>query len=92
MTIVSNKDFAINHDRYFDLAIDEDVAVKRGDYTFRIVCNFSTAQKEQKILKPDDKLRSAISGEEFRKSALEIVEKVHHKFYGNERKIYPGNA
>ena len=67
MTIVSSKDFVTNHDRYFDLAIDEDVAVKRGDYTFSIVCNFAKAQKEQKILKPDDKLRNAISAEELKK-------------------------
>ena len=67
MTIVSSKDFVTNHDRYFDLAIDEDVAVKRGDYTFNIVCNFATAQREQKILKPDDKLRNAISAEELKK-------------------------
>ena len=77
MTIVSNKDFAINHDRYFDLAIDEDVAVKRGDYTFNIVCNFATAQKEQKILKPDDKLRSAITAEELLKG---IHEDIRRKF------------
>jgi hypothetical protein len=79
MTIVSNKDFATNHNRYFDLAIDEKVAVKRGDYTFSIVCNFDMPQRKQKILKPDDRLRSAITMDELlvgvKQDLREIFEK-----------------
>ena len=61
MTLVSSQDFVTNHNRYFDLAINENVVVKRGDYTFSIVCNL---EKEQKILKPDDDLRRAITIDE----------------------------
>jgi len=92
MTVVSTQDFVTNHNKYFDLAVEEDVIVKRGDYTFTIICNINTLQKEQEILEPDDDLRSAISAEEFRKRAREIVKKVHHNFYGNERKICHANA
>ena len=94
MTVVSSKEFLSNGKKYFDLALNEQVFVKRGDYMFHIICsNYDTATKrEQKILQPDDDLRRAITGKEFRKSAMEIVEKVHYKFYGNERKIHPTNA
>ncbi|MDR2204594.1 MAG: hypothetical protein LBE36_00295 [Flavobacteriaceae bacterium] len=91
MTVVSDQDFITNHNRYFDLAIDEQVVVKRGDYSFSIVCN-SEQPTEQKILQPDDDLRNSLSAEEFKECAIEIVKKIHHKFYGKERQICPENA
>ena len=89
MTVVSTQDFVANHNRYFDLAIDEQVVVKHGDHTFNIVCNF---EPPQKVLQPDDDLRRSISMDEFKIKALEMVERVHHKFYGNERQVCPRNV
>ncbi|MCL2649789.1 MAG: hypothetical protein FWD60_02035 [Candidatus Azobacteroides sp.] len=34
----------------------------------------------EEVLEPDEDFRSAISGDEFKKRALEIVEKVHHQY------------
>ena len=76
MTVVSTQDFVANHNRYFDLAIDEPVAVKRGNYMFNIVCNF---EPPQKILQPDDDLRRAISMDEFKERVLVMVDKLDKK-------------
>ena len=77
MTIVSSQDFVANHNRYFDLAIDEQVIVKRGDYSFRIVRHFEN-ERPQKILKPDDKLRNAITAEE-------LIRRIH----ADKRRQFP---
>jgi len=72
MTVVSSKEFAANEDKYFDMALDEQVFVKRGDYMYHILCaNIDAANiKEQEILEPDDDLRRAITAEE-------LLERVH---------------
>ena len=93
MTLVSSKEFISNDSKCFDLALDEDVCIRRGEYIFYLVSRPVEMQyPPQPILEPDDDFRRAISADEFRKMAHEIVEKVHYKFYGNERRIYPGNA
>ena len=93
MTEVSGKEFIANQKRYFDMAIDEKICIKRGKNRFHLL--YAPNEKQvspQPILEPDEDFYRAISAEEFRKSAIEIVEKVHQKFYGNERKICPRNA
>ena len=68
MTVVSSREFATNQEKYFDLALDEPVFVKKGDYMFHIICsNYDTVNKEQEILEPDDDLRRAITAEELKK-------------------------
>ena len=34
MTVVSSKDFAANQERYFDLALNEQLIIQRGDNMF----------------------------------------------------------
>jgi hypothetical protein len=60
MTVVNSKEFVTNEDKYFNLALNEQVFVKRGDYMFHIICS-NTDFKEQAILEPDDDLRRAIT-------------------------------
>ena len=50
------------------------------------------AYPPQPVFEPDEDFYNSISGEEFKKMALEIVRKVHHKYYGNERLVDPRNA
>ena len=65
MTIVSAKEFHTHQDKYFDMALDEQVFVKRGDYLYHLNCsNFDAVAKPQAILKPDDDLHRAITTEE----------------------------
>jgi hypothetical protein len=90
MRTITNSEFAAHPEMYLDMAREQDVRIKKGRTAFRLIRE--TPATTQPILEPDDDLRRAISAEEFRKSAIEIVEKVHHKFYGNEREVSPGNA
>lgn len=70
MTVVSTKEFNANQDKYFEMALDEiddmNIYHKAGVY--------------EEVLEPDEDFRNAISGDEFKKRALEIVEKVHHQY------------
>ena len=69
MTVVSSKEFAINQEKYFDLALDEQVFVKRGDNMFIIVNKnvdmYHDASVYERILEPDDDFRRAITMDEF---------------------------
>ena len=65
MTLVSSKEFSVNQDRYFDLAKNEDVFIKRNENRYRLV--YEMQQPEQEILEPDDDLRRAITAEELKK-------------------------
>ena len=82
MTVVSSKEFVSNEDKYFNLALDEQVYVKRGDYMFHIICSNidEINTKEQAILQPDDDLRSAITMDELKERAHEII----HNFFANK--------
>jgi len=85
MTVVSSKEFVSNQKRYFDLALNEDIAIKRGKNMFHLI--YASEEKiypEQPILEPDEDFYNAISGDEFKKRALEIVEKVHNAYYLNK--------
>jgi uncharacterized Zn finger protein len=73
-----------------NLAQHQQVFVRENHNTLNVISE--PAVSEQKILQPDDDFYNALSAEEFKKKAIEIVKKVHHKFYGNERKVCPVNA
>ena len=65
MTVVSTKEFNTNQDKYFDLALDEDIFVKRGDLTYLIsVAENGYPSEYDEVLEPDDDFRRAITGEE----------------------------
>jgi len=38
MTVVSSKEFVTNQKRYFDLAINDDLFIKRGKNIFQLIC------------------------------------------------------
>ena len=88
MTVVSSKEFVSNEDKYFDLALEEQVMVKRGENMFLLIYKnvdevngYHDASVYEEVLEPDDDFHSAISADEFKKKALEIVEKVHNMYY-----------
>jgi len=80
MTVVTTKEFNSNQEKYFDMALDEQVFVKRGDYMYHIICSNIGAVKEQEILEPDDDLRRAITKEEFRERLIGILDRVDKKY------------
>ena len=77
MTVVSTKEFGTNQDKYFDMAVNEQVFVQREDYMF-IVSRASAPKWKHK--KPDEKLRNAITLDE-------VKDRLHshiHKLFANE--------
>jgi hypothetical protein len=69
MRTISNSEFAAHPEMYLDMAREQDVRVKKGRDTFRLVYETPDRRSakhsdEQPLLAPDDDLRSAITGEE----------------------------
>jgi len=74
MTVVSTKEFNTQQDKYFDMAINGNVCIKRGDNMFYL--SFAPVQEqypEQPILEPDDDLRNAIPMTEVRDRIIDYI-------------------
>ena len=84
MTVVSSKEFVINEDKYFDLAMDEQVFVKKGENMFILTLS-NKHNSEDIIFQPDDDFYRSISADEFRKRLVVVLEKVD-KQYANKCK------
>ena len=85
MRVISSKEFNTNQDMYFDMAVNEEVCIKRDNSIYLLMYSPLEMQyPEQAILEPDEDFYNAISGDEFKKRALEIVEKVHNQYYLNK--------
>ena len=94
MTVVSSKEFVVNEDKYFDLALDEQVIIRRGDNVFLLVNKnvndmnvYHDASVYEEVLEPDDDFRSAITMDEFRERARIMVENVHNRYYNESNYI-----
>ena len=73
MTVISSREFAVNQKKYFDLALNEEVCIKRGKNIFQL----TRTNGHHELLEPDEDLRSAITAEEL----LELLHKdIHHMF------------
>ena len=88
MTVISSKEFVSHHDKYFEMAMGEQVCIQQDDNMFLLVYQdkndlnvYDEASVYEEILEPDEDFYSAISGEEFKKRALEMVEKVHYQYF-----------
>ena len=75
MAVISSKEFATHQDKYFNMAINDDVRIKRERKMFRLV--YEPVVEEQVVLQPDDDLRRAITMDELRDSALEFIDKLY---------------
>jgi len=75
MTVVTTKEFNANQEKYFDLALNEQVIVQKGDNLFFVQ---SVAQNDEPdmIFEPDDDFYRSISMEELRASAHEHIRKL----------------
>jgi len=38
MTVISSKEFVSNQKRYFDLAVDEELFIRKGKNLFQLIC------------------------------------------------------
>ena len=74
MTLISTKEFNTNQDKYFDLAQDEAVCIKRGANIFYLVCKQAEPKKEI-ICEPDDDFRNSITWDDFRTRTRKMMQK-----------------
>jgi PHD/YefM family antitoxin component YafN of YafNO toxin-antitoxin module len=71
MRVISTSEFRDNMKSYLDLASSEQILIHRGkDETFELV-------KQQRIMEPNDDFYRSISGEEFRKRAHEMIDRIY---------------
>jgi len=77
MTVVSTKEFNTNQEKYFDLALDEKIAIEKGNHIFHLIYHQSIEKPypEQPITVDDDTLNRAISGDELIKRIHQRIEK-----------------
>jgi predicted transcriptional regulator len=82
MTVVSSQEFATNQNKYFDMAMKEQVFVQRGNNMFHLICaNDDATVKERVYYEPDEDFYRSITIDELRKSAHEFI---HQLFTNNE--------
>jgi hypothetical protein len=87
MTVVSSKEFATNQDKYFDLALDEQVCIQKGNNMFLLIYKnvnnagdmniYHDASIYDRVLEPDDDFRRAITMDELRRRVKENI----HQWY-----------
>ncbi len=78
MRTITNSEFAAHPEMYLDMAREQDVRVKKGHETFRLV--YETPD-EQPLLEPDDDFRRAISFDELKERMSVSI----HKFFADKR-------
>ena len=71
MIVVSSKEFITDQEKYFDLALNEQVFIQRGENMYSVT---NTNVEKQVYLEPDEDLRRAITIEELR-------EKMHKRIH-----------
>ncbi|MCL2041336.1 MAG: hypothetical protein FWG84_04770 [Bacteroidales bacterium] len=86
MTVVSSEEFVTEQDRYFDMAMNEQVFVQRGDNMFVFAC---TNDRKKRHKTPDEDFYRAITMDEFKIRAREVVEKAYKRYINERNHITP---
>jgi len=72
MTIVSTKEFNTNQEKYFDIALNDHVIIKRGD-NMLIVHNYVPYDEPDIIFEPDEDFYRSIPMEEVRDKVVGYI-------------------
>jgi len=78
MTVVSSKEFVANQEKYFGMAVTEDIGIKRGKNMFHLImCRPDrTTVKEPIYFEPDEDFYKSITMDEFIDKAMVRLEKI----------------
>jgi hypothetical protein len=89
MTVVSNKEFVTNQEKYFDLALREQVFVKKDNDMF-IFTKANNEEITDEVFEPDEDFYRSISIDEFHRRVKEDI----HQWYKekNENSRITGGA
>jgi len=79
MTVVSSKDFLANDEKYFEMALNDQIIIQRGDNMF-IVQNYIPDEEPDMIFEPDEDFYRSITVDELRKSVKEHI----HNLFANQ--------
>ena len=79
MTVVSSKEFASHQKKYYDLAVNEEVGIRRGKNMFLLTCsNMNKAGvKERVYYEPDEDFYNSITMDDLLERVLDDI----HVFY-----------
>ena len=78
MTVISSKEFATNQNKYFELAMNEQVYIKNGENMFLLIYTTvdNTEVKERVYYEPDEDFYRSITADEFLEGALKIIDNI----------------
>jgi hypothetical protein len=78
MTIINSNEFFINQEKYFDMALNEDVYIRKNEDTFQLMrTNADNETVEGRVYyEPDADFYRSITMDEFKKRALVMTEKI----------------
>ena len=87
MTVVSSKEFASHQEKYFEMAMEEQVFIQKDDNMFLLInknidkiniCHDSSIYEE--ILEPDEDFYRAISANKFRERLIGVIDTIDKKY------------
>ncbi len=84
MTVVSSREFASNQSKYYNLAVNDVVFIKRGKNMFRLMCTSEekTPVRKRVYYEPDEDFYRSISAGEFREKLVESMAKIDKIYTG----------
>jgi len=74
MTIVSSKEFIANEEKYFNMALNNELIIQKGDNMF-IVQNYIPNGEPDMIFEPDEDFYRSISADELLVGIYEDLDK-----------------
>ena len=85
MTVVSSREFASHQDKYFEMAMNGQVFIQKGDNMFLLIRKsddmntYHDASVYEEILAPDEDFYRAIPADVFRERLIEVLDGVDKK-------------
>ncbi len=76
MTVVSSEEFASHQEKYFDMALKDQVIIQRGENMF-IVRNFVPGDEPDIIFEPDEDFHRSIPIDDVRDRIVGYIRKKH---------------
>ena len=78
MTVVTSKEFVANEERYFELALNEQVYIQKDKNIFQLMCTNADNEiiEERVYCKPDEDFYRSITMDEFKQRALVMTERI----------------
>jgi len=78
MTVVSSVEFATNQNKYFDMAIKEQIFVKKDNNMF-LISRTNKHEESDMIFEPDEDFYQSISMEDVREKLHKVIDRLYAK-------------